>query len=725
MFEEPAKVSAHQIKLLTGLLIIVSILIFAAHWPAISAKALSFDDYEYLTNNSLVQHPGWASAGRFLTEILEPSTVRGYYQPLTMISLMVDYAMGGRENHLKPFHITSLVLHTLNSCLIIVLLYMLFGNVWAAAGVGLLFAVHPMTVEPIPWVGERKTLLAAFFTLWCLICYVRFARSKGGWKLYTGCIVLYVLALMSKPTSMPVPALLLLMDYWPLRRLKWRSVVEKIPFFSIGVIFAAITYISQSRTCGVQLPSAYGPQRIPLIVCHNIIFYLYKIIWPSNLSSHYAFPKPFGLSDHTVLAGVIGSAVLIPLLVISLRWTRGAFAGWLFFFAAILPTMQLIGFSNVIASDKFAYLPSVGILMALACFAGWFLDKTIAGKAAVGRVLMIAVMLALVSAEAIATRHYLAHWRDTVSLYEYMLTLTPDAPSLHFNLAYGLESSDDDKAVFHYRRTLELDANDFSAHNNLACLLEKQGKIEEAIQHYEQALKLNPSHTYSHNNLGALLRSQGKMDLAMGHFYQALKAKPDFAPAHKNIADTLFMQGRFDEAMFHYREVIRIAPDYAVTYNNLGLIMQIQGRFDEAISYHRKSLQLEPEVAITHKLLGNALAAKGEIEEALSNYQQALRLDPNYVEPMDQMARILCTHPDQKLRDVKKAIELAERAAVLTEYKDAKVLDTLAAAYAAAGRFEQAIETTQKALELASAGQDVLLTEHIRSQLESYKQAKR
>ena len=265
-----------QTDLLAILIFIVCITVALVYWPALSAQAISGDDNQYLTNNFLVQNPSWSSAQQFLTEVLEPSTVRGYYQPLTMISLMLDYAMGGRASDLSIFHATSICLHVANTALVIMLLYMLFGKVWPAIAVGLLFGVHPLTVEPIPWVGERKTLLAAFFALWCMILYVRYTHKKN-WKLYIFCVLTYILALMSKPTTTPLPILLLLLDFWPLRRLSKRTFLEKIPFFVIMIIFAAITIISQSRTANITMPGEYEPMQIPLVLCHNIIFYLYKI----------------------------------------------------------------------------------------------------------------------------------------------------------------------------------------------------------------------------------------------------------------------------------------------------------------------------------------------------------------------------------------------------------------------------------------------------------------
>ncbi|MGB8226876.1 MAG: hypothetical protein WCE45_08460, partial [Sedimentisphaerales bacterium] len=288
--------------LLTVLIIAVCAAVLITHWPALSAKAVSYDDEQYIFDNILVRTPGLASAWRFLTEVFEPSTVAGYYQPLTMISLMLDYALGGQTTSLLPFHITSLMLHIANTAMIILLLNQLFGRVWIAAAVGLLFGVHPLTVEPIPWASERKTLLAAFFVLWSLVLYIHFVR-KGNRKAYLGCIVMYVLALMSKPTSTPLPLLMLLMDFWPLKRLKWQTILEKLPLFVIGAISAVITYVSQSLTLEVITPHAYGPMRVPFIVCHSIIFYLGKMVWPVNLSSHYPFPDPVGLSNPMVLIG--------------------------------------------------------------------------------------------------------------------------------------------------------------------------------------------------------------------------------------------------------------------------------------------------------------------------------------------------------------------------------------------------------------------------------------
>ena len=205
---------------------LVAALVIAVHWPMLGARALSLDDSEFVTNNPLVTRPGWGSAGRFFGEVLSPSTVEGYYLPLSMTSLMLDYAAGGRPDDLRAFHRTSLALHALNAALLVVLLVQLFGATVPAAIAGLLFGLHPLTVEPAVWVGERKTLLAAFFAFASVACYVRHARG-GGRAWLPASVALHLLALLSKPTVVTLPLLLVLVDLWPLRRLGPRTLIEK------------------------------------------------------------------------------------------------------------------------------------------------------------------------------------------------------------------------------------------------------------------------------------------------------------------------------------------------------------------------------------------------------------------------------------------------------------------------------------------------------------------
>ncbi len=738
---------------LLGILILaVCTAVVIVHWPALSAQALSFDDNQYLADNELVKSPSLASAWLFLSQVLEPSTVGGYYQPLAMISLMLDYSIGGRVDNLMPFHRTSLALHAANTALIILLLYLLFGQAWIAAAVGLLFGLHPMTVEPIPWVGERKTLLAAFFALWCLILYVRYAEKKNS-RLYIGCFILYLLALMSKPTSTPLPLLMLLLDFWPLKQFKWRSLFEKIPFFALGGISAIITYISQTGTAASKPPIVIG--RILFTICHDIVFYLYKIVWPANLSSHYPFPDPLNLSQPMVLAGVIGTCTLIPLLIISLRWTRAAFTGWLFFFLAILPTMQIVGFSNVIASDKFAYLPSVGLLMILTSLLIWFCSTVNSQKPVLRYAAVIVTVLAAGSAQSVVVRNYLVHWRNSVGLYEYMISLAPKAPSLHNGLGVALQSegrldeaiaeyrqslkfggdfSDTyynignalrdqgklDEAIVCYRQVLKIYPYDIDIYNNLGIIFQSQGRLEEAAGCFSKILQIKPDNAKAHYNLGMILQWQDKPEEAIDHFYQALKANPNDANSYFKLGVIVQSQGRLDEAIGHYSKAIHIRPIFPEAHNNLAMLLAQQGKLDEAIQHYRQVLVDKPDDASAHNNLATAfMASSGRLDEAVSQLHEALRLDPNNIGAHCNLSIAL----SEQGKFAEAAASL-ERAAQLTNYQDADILAALAAAYASGGQTDKAVAAAQNALDIAAAQQNIELAEHIARQLAAYKLSK-
>jgi tetratricopeptide (TPR) repeat protein len=587
-----------QIRLLAILLVIAGATVFIAHRPVLSAKANSFDDDEYLLDNNLVQNPGLNSAWQFLSEVRKPSTVEGYYQPLAMISLMLDYAIAGTTNNLTPFHITSLSLHAANTVLVIIFLYLLLENaclgqanrrrVWPAFFIGLLFGLHPMTVETIPWISERKTLLASFFALWCLIFYILHVR-KPGWKLLAGVISAYILALMSKPTVTFLPLLLIILDFWPLRRLNKKSLAEKLPLLAIMVIFAFITFASQKNAAGVIMPHDTGHGRIILILCHNIIFYLYKIFWPVNLA-YYPFPVNLSISNHIILAGVVGACIFLVFLALSLRWTRAFFAGWLFFFIAIFPTMGVIGFTNVIASDKYAYFPAVGFLMVLAWLLSLLWGWT--GRLIAYRVVTVIAILLISCVESLATYKQATHWQTPETLYKYYLSFTPQAPNLHYN--YGF---------------------------------------------------------YLYNN------------------------------------------GRYDEAMREFSEQIRLSHQMdEKVLNIIGILHYRQGDFEQAIDSWKKTLEIKP-----------------DFPDALNN-----------------LAWIRATNADARFRNPDEAIELSLRACKSMGKKQNKpdFLETLAAAYASAGKFDQAVETARTALNQAQTTGKEDMIKRIRDHLALYQAGK-
>ncbi|MBI4581190.1 MAG: tetratricopeptide repeat protein [Planctomycetes bacterium] len=581
-------------------LLLVGIAVVVTHWPALGARALTFDDDEYLLDNEVVQQPSWGNASRFLAEVLRPSTVQGYYQPLTMISLMLDCVRGGTPSNLRPFHETSLALHVMNTWLVIGILYLLFGRLTVAAVVGLVFGVHPMTVEPVAWVGERKTILAGFFALWSVLSYVRYVRTNR-WGWYGVATTGFVLALLSKPTAVPLALVMVALDAWPLRRSNSRhSLWEKVPFLALAGIFALVTIVSQRHMERVALSSFSAGQTL-LLMFHNPLFYIGHMTWPSRLSPLYPFPEVISFANVALLVAVIANVLLFVALLISLRWTRALLIGWLCYLILLFPTLLNKGYSPSVAWDKYAYLPAIGLLMILAWAVGLGYDLVWAArgpKVASGVVIGAAVVLA--GLEFAGTRAYLRQWRDTLTLHQYMASLAPRSVPVRYNL--GLAYAE-------------------------------KGDVPAAMTEFKQAIALNANHVGAHGSLANLLLRLNRPTEAATHLVRALELDPSLVMARNSLANVLAMQGRHEEAFAQYQEVLRINPDYVNGHRNYGLMLRMVGKNELAAVHLARVIELGAGDASVHNQLGLALAALGRREEAGIHFRKAARLAPDWPEP--------------------------------------------------------------------------------------------
>jgi Flp pilus assembly protein TadD len=669
---------------LTVALALVGASVSAVHWPVLESQALSLDDPVFVTYNPLVTHPGWASTGRFFREVLHPSTVAGYYLPLTMTSLMLDYAMGGRPDDLRVFHRTNLALHVLNTLLILLILYRLFGAVIPAVIAALMFGLHPLTVEPVAWIGERKTLLATCFALACLLAYVESCRrGRAAWR--AASVALYLLALLSKPTVMMLPALLVLLDWWPLNRLSKRALLEKWPFFAVSLVLGTITFVSHQLTAGFMPASQADALPSPLRVCYLIAFYLGKIVGPENLSCIYPSP-PSSWSSPAVLASLVAILGSTLLLVFASRRARGPLAGWLFFVIALAPTLGLIRYSWVSASDKYLYFPALGVLMVLtsALAAAWNSPRL--GVAA--KVATLLLVVPIVGAEARGVRGTLGHWSDSMTLFRQMERVAPDSPVVHAQLGV---------------------------------LLERASRREEALVHLRRALELAPEFPVAYFNLGVVLARQGQLEESVRLFRIADEMTPNTALTIYNIALSLRLMGKLDEAEAQYRRALRVKPDYVDALNELGGLLIHRGRPAEAVTELRKAVTLAPaDAALQHRLSVALLIRGGDPSEAVDHLREAIRHQPDWPEPYNTLAWLRATSPDPAFRDTTEALRLGTRAAELTGGRDARVLDTLAAAQAAAGRFAEAVRTERDAIAIVTRSPADTLARGMRERMQMY-----
>jgi len=574
-------------------LVAVAGIVVLVQAPVLRAQAFCFDDHQYVFTNPLVQKPGWESVGRFLREILRPSTVQGYYQPMGMISLMLDWAAGGRPDDLRVFHRTSLALHGLNAVLVALLVYRCFGHVGAAAAAGLLFGLHPVTVEPVAWISERKTLLASVFALACLNAYLWYVARPTVWR-YATVAAFLALALLSKPIATPLPVLLLLLDWWPLHRLGRQAVVEKLPLFALSAAAGVITLVSQARAAGLDAPTDNDPARIFWTLCHNAAFYPIKLLWPAKLMPHYPFPEPLGPGQPLVLAGLVGTLVAVVLVCLSWRWTRAVVVGALFFVLTLLPTTNIIGFTHAIAALKFLYLPLVGWLLPLGALWAW-LWRPVApprwGRAGIA----VAAVLVLAALEAYAARRYLDCWQDTERLHRHMVQVAPHAWAARYNLGEFLaQSGRTSEAIEQFERVLAQRPDHWKARSALGAALWRVGQCEAALAQLREAVRLKPSYFPAQFNLAAVLAECGQKEAALRQYRQVVETWPAETRARVNLANLLLSAGRPEDALRELEEALRLEPSYVRAHFNRGLVLRQLGRLDDAQAAFRRTLELDP-----------------------------------------------------------------------------------------------------------------------------------
>ena len=606
------------------------------------------------------------------------------WHPVTWLSHMLDCELFGLNAH--RHHLMNLLFHLSNTLLLFFIFERMTGAVWRSAFVAGVFGIHPVHVESVAWIAERKDVLSGLFWMLTIVAYLNYV-SKGGRLRYLLMVLLFLSGLMAKSMLVTLPFVLLLLDYWPLNRLtipdagfKKRAaglIYEKLPLFALTLIFCVIAFIAQRNAGAVVSIENSSIQLRAVNVLVSYISYMGKIFYPVDLAVLY--PRRIDFSALEIAASFLVLAV-ISLSVIYFR--RGYLeVGWLWYLGVLVPVIGLVQIGSHFIADRYLYLPLTGISI----IAGWGFWELVRRKS-YGRKLSGTLCAVIFVVLILLTRRQVGLWRDSRTLFHHTLAITK---------------------------------NNSVIHNNLGNILASQGKLDEAIDHLNQAVQLKPNNVDALYNLGRALYSQGKIDEAVRCFRRALQLKHD-AEIYHSLGYALQVQGDFDQAVDNYRQAIRLKPDYADAYNSLGKVLYSQGKTDEAISCYTRALQINPDFAEAHHNFADLLMKIGRFDDALEQYLQASRLKPDWSSPLNGIARIYITHPDANKRDAGQAIVFAQRAAELTKYQDLAVLGTLASAYASAGQFEKAAKTAEKALEL-TAGKDEELSGQIRKQMESYR----
>ena len=593
-------------------------LTLAAYWPVYSADFINFDDDRYITENPHVQAGltaesiGWA----FTTFSV------GNWHPLTWMSHQLDWELWGTRA--GGHHFTNLLLHIASALLLFGLLHRMTRRLWPSALVAALFALHPLHVESVAWVAERKDVLSIFFGLLAIHSYVGWTRDSRPIH-FAAALLLYAMSLMSKPTLVTLPFALLLLDAWPLKRITavaglWKPVLEKIPFLLLAIGSSIITMLAQRGGGAVATWD-----RIPLTArLQNAIVayasYMGDAIWPARLAVMYPY-----VEDHAT--AIVGAAALlligITAIAFRVRFSRPyVTTGWLWFLGTLVPMIGLVQVGIQQRADRYTYVPLIGVFMV----AAW-LAADVAETRRRLKPMLIAMWVAAVCALGVRTHVQAGVWHDSVRLFQHSLAVTT--------------------------------SNAF-AHNNLASALQRQGRFADALHHYREAVRINPNYQLALNNLGNLLMSTGDLEQAVAVLNRAVKVRPETAESQFLLGAALYRSGQIEPAIGRLRESLRLRPEFVNAHVALGRALAQQGQMEQAINQEQLALEFDPRCVDAHLTLGMIFVQQQKLDAAAERFVAALNLQPNNAQAMSFLGRVRASQGrlDEAIRLLREALRL-------------------------------------------------------------------
>jgi tetratricopeptide (TPR) repeat protein len=700
---------ASKRRVVVGICAVLTVITWLVFGQTLRHQFVTYDDPQYVYENAKV------AAGLSLEGVswAFTHTVAGNWHPLTTVSHMFDCQLYG----LKPagHHFTNVLLHTIAVILLFLVLRQMTGTLWRSAFVAALFAIHPLHVESVAWISERKDVLSAVFFMLTLGAYVRYVR-KPSVTSYLLVLALFALGLMSKPMLVTVPFVLLLLDYWPLGRIRgpffakstardsasssrWsmvgRLVTEKIPLFVLSALSSVVTLLAQVYGARAidQLPLAWRLNDAAV----SYVAYIWQLFWPTRLAPFYPHPN-----DQLPLWQVLlAIAFLVTVSLLAIHWRKERpyiFTGWFWYVGMLVPVIGLVQVGEQARADRYTYLPAAGLYVLIV----WGITD-----------LMMPIMTRNRGSQPVTTsrepatrgsRGIQAHGPLKFAKFPrgnhghgYELFPAAIAAAIIIALTWRafVQTSYWKNSETLWNHALAVTTDNDAAHNNLGYLFLQRGEFDGAISHFEKALEIRSRNAAAHYNFGGAL-------------------------IENNLANALARRGLPSEAVGHYENAVKLRPDYGDPYLNLGIVLFQQGRVGDAIAQWQKALATQPNDAGFHTGLGNAFL-KGELpKEAIAEYEHAARISTHDPVPRNNLAWLLATSPDASIRDGNRAIEFAKQAVQLSRGKNPNYLRTLAAAFAESGRFAEAKETARQALQAAERGSNSALATALHDEIALY-----
>jgi tetratricopeptide (TPR) repeat protein len=750
--------------LLGFFLVAVIIMAYQPVWHA----GFIWDDDTFLTHNPVIK------SGDGLYRPWFTASTPDYY-PMTSSMLWLEWQLWA--NHPLGYHLVNVLLHALSAVLLwqVLLRLKIPGAMLAAA----LFALHPVNVESVAWITERKNTLCMFFYAGALLSWLKFEDSgRGRW--YGLALAAFALALLSKTAVVPLPIVLLGIAWWRRGRVGWKDLRQVVPFFVMAAALGLVTIWFQNyQTISHDVIRTDNFWSRLAGAGWAVWFYLYKAVLPLHLV--FVYPR-WQINARNVLS-YIPLVLLAGVFVLCWRWRRGwgkaLFFGLAYFVVMLLP---ILGFLNIyfmrysLVADHWEYFAIIGpivlaaalirrpvvaaaLLLALGALTwkqcGMYTDVETLWQTTLRRnpnCWLAHNNLGNAFMEKGRLDEAISHFQkalqispgnveaqndlggalllkgkvdEAIAHFQIALQIWPDFAGAHYNLGNALlQKGSVAEAITQFREALQINSRIAEAHYNLGKVLLQKGSVAEAITHFQNALQINPGYPEGHFNLGIALLQAGRVDEAIPYLQKALQINPGNAEAHVHLGNVLMQRGQVDEAVSHFQKALQINPDYAQAQNNLGNALLQEGKVDEAIAHLQKALQFNPGYAKAHNNLGNALLQRGRVEEAITHFQQAAQIEPAEPAAQNNLAWLLATCPQASLRNGNKAVELARQANALTGGENPVILHTLAAALAEAGRFPEAVETAQRALRLAGAQSSTGLAGQLQLEMKFYQAGK-
>lgn len=646
-----------------------------------------------------------------------------FYHPLTMMSLMADYQI----HQLQPggYHLANVLIHAASAVALFLVLRRMTGAFWRSAFVAAVFAVHPLRAESVAWVAERKDVLATFFFMLTLGAWLHYVRKTGSSGRYLAVAGVFALGLLCKPTAVTMPFLLLVLDYWPLGRfaapapqpllcgIPRKLILEKIPLLALAAAASVAAYFAQGRDVA---PMAEIPMSLrlgnALISC---VVYLREMVWPTGLAGYYPLPQ-----STPPLPAIAGALLLLACIswaaLAARRKTPWLLAGWLWYLGMLVPMIGLVAVSRTAHADRCAYLPGIGLLIALTWGAADWCPRFPYRRPILG-----GLMAAAIGAAAVCGHSQTSYWRDSEALWRRALAVTSDNSVAHCGLGATLAARGAlDEAIAQDNQALEINPAYALAHNNLGAALLQKGNLDGAVTHHRQAVQLSPDSAEFHHNFGLALSKNGHNEEALAQFRAAVNLQPDYVQARKDLGLALFANGNVDEAVAQYQAALNLNPDDADTRESLAYAQLSKGNLDASIANYERVTKTNPRSAGAYANLGNAFFQKGQARAAMNAWQKSLEIEPAALDVLNNLAWLMATSPDDSIRDGPKALALARQAEKLTQARNPTVLHTLAAAEAESGNFTAARTTARQALQLATEQNNEALKSRLQKEIPLY-----